>query len=93
MKLEHVAADKLFVDFAGKPLYYIDHSTSELVACQVFVAFLFLITVSPWPCPASGSLISCMRWAAACNRSVASQRYWWRTISDLLLSLLRKPYR
>lgn len=40
MKLEHQAADKLFVDFAGKPLHYIDHSTGELIACQVFVACL-----------------------------------------------------
>lgn len=40
MKLEHVAADKLFVDFAGKPLHYIDQLTGELIACQVFVACL-----------------------------------------------------
>ncbi|WP_170132793.1 hypothetical protein [Pedobacter cryoconitis] len=40
MKLEHWPADKLFVYFAGKPLHYIDHSTGEVVACQVFVACL-----------------------------------------------------
>lgn len=40
MRLEHLAADKLFVDFAGKPLHYIDHETGELIACQVFVACL-----------------------------------------------------
>lgn len=40
MKLEHLAANKLFVDFAGKPLHYIDHITGELIACQVFVACL-----------------------------------------------------
>jgi hypothetical protein len=40
MKLEHLPADKLFVDFVGKPLHYIDHLTGELIACQVFVACL-----------------------------------------------------
>jgi len=40
MKLEHEPADKLFVDFAGKPLHYVDHSTGELIPCQVFVACL-----------------------------------------------------
>lgn len=40
MKLEHQAADKLFIDFAGKPLHYIDRLTGELIACQVFVACL-----------------------------------------------------
>lgn len=40
MKLQHLPADKLFVDFAGKPLHYIDHLTGEMIACQVFVACL-----------------------------------------------------
>lgn len=40
MKLEHEPADKLFVDFAGKPLHYVDRSTGELIPCQVFVACL-----------------------------------------------------
>ena len=40
MKLEHQAGDKLFVDFAGKPLHYADTATGELIACQVFVATL-----------------------------------------------------
>jgi len=40
MKLEHQPGDKLFVDFAGKPLHYIDQATGELIACQVFVACL-----------------------------------------------------
>lgn len=38
--LEHLAADKLYIDFAGKPLYYIDKETGEKVHCQVFVACL-----------------------------------------------------
>lgn len=40
MRLNHLAADKLFIDFAGKPLHYIDRLTGELIPCQVFVATL-----------------------------------------------------
>jgi transposase len=40
MKLDHLPANKLFIDFAGKPLHYIDPLTGELVPCQVFVATL-----------------------------------------------------
>lgn len=40
MKLEHLAADKLYIDFAGKPMHYIDRLTGELIACQIFVASL-----------------------------------------------------
>lgn len=40
MKLDHLPANKLFVDFAGKPLHYINVLTGELVSCQVFVATL-----------------------------------------------------
>jgi len=38
--LTHLPADKLFIDFAGKPLYYIDKQTGECINCQVFVACL-----------------------------------------------------
>lgn len=40
MHLEHIAGDRLFVDFAGKPMHYINPTTGELIACQVFVASL-----------------------------------------------------
>lgn len=40
MVLEHKPADKLFIDFAGKKLNYIDPQTGEVVECQVFVACL-----------------------------------------------------
>jgi transposase len=33
-------ADKLMVDFAGKPMHYIDRRTGEMIPCQVFVACL-----------------------------------------------------
>jgi len=38
MVLQHQAGEKLFIDFAGKKLSYIDPDTGELVPCQVFVA-------------------------------------------------------
>ncbi|ALL05457.1 transposase [Pedobacter sp. PACM 27299] len=40
MRLEHLAGDKLFIDFAGKPMHYIDRGTGELIPCQIFVATL-----------------------------------------------------
>ena len=40
MILQHEVADKLFIDFAGKKLSYIDPETGELIECQVFVACL-----------------------------------------------------
>ena len=40
MILDHQPADKLFIDFAGKKLNYVDKETGELIACQVFVACL-----------------------------------------------------
>ena len=38
--LEHRAADKLYIDFAGKPLSYINRETGEEISVQVFVACL-----------------------------------------------------
>src|SRR5690606_32449623 len=38
--LSHNPADKLYIDFAGKQLYYADRTPGELVGCQVFVACL-----------------------------------------------------
>jgi len=40
MILTHIAGEKLFVDFAGKKLSYVDTSTGEIIECQVFVACL-----------------------------------------------------
>jgi len=40
MVLRHKPGEKLFVDFAGKKLSYIDQKTGEVVACHVFVACL-----------------------------------------------------
>jgi len=40
MVLEHKAGEKLFVDFAGDKLHYVDTSTGEVIGCNVFVASL-----------------------------------------------------
>jgi len=40
MVLEHKPAEKLFIDFAGKKLHYVDKQTGEMTECQVFVACL-----------------------------------------------------
>ena len=40
MVLHHNAGEKLFIDFAGKELSYVDRETGEVVECQVFVACL-----------------------------------------------------
>lgn len=38
--LEHTPGEKLYVDFAGKTLSYVDRETGEIIAVQVFVACL-----------------------------------------------------
>ncbi len=40
MVLEHLAGEKLFIDFAGKKLSFVDRDTGEVIPCQVFVACL-----------------------------------------------------
>lgn len=40
MTMEHKAGDKLFVDFTGKKLSFIDPKTGEQTECEVFVAVL-----------------------------------------------------
>lgn len=39
-KLNHKAGEKLFIDFTGKKLSYINKSTGELIEVNVFVAIL-----------------------------------------------------
>lgn len=38
MILTHVPGEKLYIDFAGKRLSYVDMATGEIIECQVFVA-------------------------------------------------------
>ena len=40
MHLEYQAADMIMIDFAGKKQFYVDPSTGERIACQVFVSIL-----------------------------------------------------
>lgn len=39
-KLNHKAGDKLYVDYTGKKLFYIDRSTGEQIEVEVFVGIL-----------------------------------------------------
>src|SRR5690606_27240808 len=36
MVMEHLPGDKLYIDFSGKKMHYVDRSTGELVACEIF---------------------------------------------------------
>ncbi len=40
MVLQHIAGEKLYIDFAGSRLSYIDRETGQIIYCQVFVACL-----------------------------------------------------
>ncbi|WP_439488192.1 LuxR C-terminal-related transcriptional regulator, partial [Algoriphagus sp.] len=40
MVLNHKPAEKLYIDFAGKTIPYVDRETGEVIACQLFVACL-----------------------------------------------------
>lgn len=40
MVLQHTAGEKLFIDFTGKKLSYVEPTTGEEVFCQVFIACL-----------------------------------------------------
>lgn len=36
--MEHEAADKVFVDFTGDKLHYVDRDSGEIIPCEVFLA-------------------------------------------------------
>lgn len=40
LPLFHLPGEKLYIDYAGKTLSYIDRKTGEIIECQVFVACL-----------------------------------------------------
>lgn len=40
MKLQHIAGQEMFIDFAGKKLQIIDRHTGEVIPVEVFVAIL-----------------------------------------------------
>lgn len=40
MKLDHIAGEEMFIDFAGKKLHIIDKATGEVIGVEVFVAIL-----------------------------------------------------
>lgn len=37
---EHKAGDKIFVDFTGQKMYYVDMSSGARIACEIFIAVL-----------------------------------------------------
>jgi transposase len=40
MHFEHEPGDKLFLDYAGKKLFYVEYGTGEIIECEFFVAVL-----------------------------------------------------
>ena len=40
MCFEHKPGDKMFIDFAGKKMFYFDKSSGETIVCEIFVAIL-----------------------------------------------------
>ena len=40
MHFEHEAGDKMFVDYAGKKLHYVEYGTGEIIECEFFVSVL-----------------------------------------------------
>jgi transposase len=40
MHIEHKAGDKMYVDFTGEKLSYVDIQTGEIIPCEVFVSVL-----------------------------------------------------
>lgn len=40
MRIEHIAGDRMYVDYAGRTLQYVDEDTGEVLQAQVFVAIL-----------------------------------------------------
>ena len=40
MHFDHEAGDKLFIDYAGKKLHYLEYGTGEIIECEFFAAIL-----------------------------------------------------
>jgi hypothetical protein len=40
MHIDHKAGDKVYVDYAGEKLYYVDPNTGEIIKAEVFLAIL-----------------------------------------------------
>ena len=80
MVLKHKAGEKLFIDFAGKTLSYIDRDTGEVVSCQVFVACLPYSDYSFAMAVRSQSIGDFfMHWAVVLKTWEEFPRYWYPT--------------
>ena len=74
----HKAAEKLFVDFCGKKMGYVDRNSGEVVPVEVFIGILpcsQYTFVKAVPSQNRENTISCMRdclayfeWCTACHR-------------------------
>lgn len=90
-KLLHKAGDKLYVDFCGDRLSYVDKTTGELIAVEVFVAVLpcsqytFIKAVSSQKREDLIScLSSCLQWLGGVPQAI---------VSDNLKSAVSKAHK
>lgn len=60
--IEHFVAEKLYIDFAGDTMEYIDRESGEVVKVQIFVA-CFPYSPSLWQLLPKGAMIFFMPWA------------------------------
>lgn len=78
-KLDHKAGEKLFVDFCGKKLSYIDKATGERIEVEVFVAVLpcsqyTYVTAVPSQRREDmiSCLASCLKWRGGVPQAIVS---------------------
>jgi len=81
LKLEHKPGEKLFVDFAGKKLSYIDKETGEIIDCEVFVACLPYSDYSFCVAVGSQKIEDFIYALKTCLKSIGgSPKYWFQII-------------
>ncbi len=78
-KLEHKAAQKLFVDFTGKKMHYVDRETGEAIPVEIFVAVYPCSQYTFVKAVASQKredfidcLDSCLRWSGGVPQAIVS---------------------
>ena len=78
-KLEHKAGEKLFIDYCGQKLYYVDKETGEKIDVEVFIAVLPCSQYCFVHCSHSqkredfiGSLQKCLRWIGGVPLAIVS---------------------
>lgn len=78
-KLEHKAGEKLFIDFCGKKLSYVDKSTGEQIEAEVFVGVLPCSQYTFVKAVASqkredliSCMVSCLGWMGGVPQAIVS---------------------